>query len=87
MPQMLCAIEFALAPPREIVIAGDIPEKMLGAIQKKFDPNRVLLAAGPELAAFQPAMSAMRGPAVYVCENFACHAPAASEEDLLRLLE
>jgi uncharacterized protein YyaL (SSP411 family) len=87
LPQMLCALEFNLAPPREIVVAGPIPEPMIRALRKAFDPNRILLQASPDLAAFRPAVIEMRGPAVYVCENFACHAPATTEEELTRLLE
>jgi uncharacterized protein YyaL (SSP411 family) len=87
MPQFLCALDFSLAAPREIVVAGDLPEDMRRLLWKKFDPHRVLLHAGPELSAFQPAMKDMTGPAVYVCENFTCNAPVATKEDLLRLLE
>jgi len=86
LPQMLCAIEFALAPSREIVVAGELPAGMHRALAQTFDPNRILLHASPELAAFHPAMSAMAGPAVYVCENFACQAPARTEEELRPLL-
>jgi uncharacterized protein YyaL (SSP411 family) len=91
MPQMLCAVEFSLAALREIVVAGELPEAMRRALWNKFDPNRVLLKASAELAAWHPAMAAMgegkSGPAVYVCENFACNAPVETERDLLRLLE
>jgi len=87
MPQLLAAIEYSMADPREIVVAGDMPAKMRHALWKRFDPNRILLHATPELAAFHPAMDDMRGPAVYVCSNFTCQAPVTNEEDLLRLLE
>ncbi len=87
LPQMLAAWEFATAPNREIVIAGELPPEMIRLLQKKFDPNRVLLAAGPELVQYQPASAEMRGPAVYICENFTCQAPVTNKEDLARLLE
>jgi uncharacterized protein len=87
MPQMLCAVEYSFAPRREIVVAGAISESVIRALWKNFDPNRILLHAAPELAVFQPAMADMPGPAVYVCENFACNAPVTRAEDLLRLLE
>jgi uncharacterized protein YyaL (SSP411 family) len=87
MPQMLCAVEFAMARHREVVVAGAIPEAMRRAIHGKFDPHRILLNAGPELAALRPGVGDMRGPAVYVCENFVCNAPVTTVEDLLRLLE
>jgi len=87
MPQLLSAIEYSMANPREIVVAGDVPAGMRRALWKDYDPHRILLNATPELAAFNPAMAEMRGPAVYVCSNFTCEAPVTTEEDLLRLLE
>ncbi|HXE61896.1 MAG TPA: thioredoxin domain-containing protein [Bryobacteraceae bacterium] len=89
LPQMLAACEFHLAPNREIVIAGDPDPAMLRLVWKKFDPNRILLRATPEIAPFHPAvMELSKGPAaVSLCENFTCQAPALNTLDLARLLE
>jgi uncharacterized protein YyaL (SSP411 family) len=87
MPQMLCAWEYEAAPPREIVVAGEPGAAVMRVLWSSFDPNRVLLQTGPELANYQPATVEMRGPAVYVCENFTCHAPVTGAEELARLLE
>ncbi|HWD98720.1 MAG TPA: hypothetical protein VG345_06775, partial [Bryobacteraceae bacterium] len=87
MPQMLCAGEFDAAPPREIVLAGEISPDMSGLPWRSFDPNRVVLYASPELARWQPQVAEMRGPAAYVCENFACREPARNAEDFARLLK
>jgi uncharacterized protein YyaL (SSP411 family) len=87
MPQMLCACEFDLASPREVVVAGAVEDAMSRLLWQDFDPFRTLLAAGAGLAAYQPAVAHMAGPAVYVCENFTCKAPARSREDLARLLK
>ncbi len=89
MPQMLVACEFDLAPQREIIVAGDPYPAMLRQLRAKFDPNRILLKAAPELAQYHPAIAElMRGPAaVCLCENFACQLPATSKDDLARLLE
>ncbi len=87
MPQMLAACEFDLAPQREIVVAGAIQGDLMRALWTKFDPNRVLLYASPELAQYQPTVAEMKDSAVYLCENFACQEPAANLEDLLRLLK
>jgi uncharacterized protein YyaL (SSP411 family) len=87
MPQMLCAAEFDLAPPREIVIAGELDPKMSNLLWREFDPNRVVLHASPQLARLQPQVAEMRGPAVYLCQNFACQAPAHNAEDLAPLLK
>ena len=90
MPQMLAACEFDLAPPREIVVAGDTDHEMVRMLRANFDPWRILLHAGPELVPYQPATREMNagpaGTAVYLCENFACQKPAVSAEELLQLL-
>jgi len=87
MPQMLCAAEFDLAPPREIVIAGELDPKMSNLIWREFDPNRVVLRASSELVRWQPQVADMRGPAVYICQDFACREPARDAEHLARLLK
>jgi uncharacterized protein YyaL (SSP411 family) len=91
VPQMLAACEFDLAPQREIVVAGARPERLARLLWEKFDPNRVVLYADSGTARYQPAIAEMnaRGgdAAVYICENFTCREPAASEGDLRRLLE
>jgi uncharacterized protein YyaL (SSP411 family) len=90
LPQMLAACEFDLAPVREIVIAGRPYGPLTRLIQEQFDPNRILLHADPELVRYQPAVGSMSAvhdrTTVYVCENFACHAPVATVPDLARLL-
>jgi uncharacterized protein YyaL (SSP411 family) len=62
---------------------------MIRLLWNKFDPNRVLLYASPEMAGFHPAVTelAKGTAAVCLCENFTCQAPARSTEDLARLLE
>ncbi|MGD1069315.1 MAG: thioredoxin domain-containing protein [Bryobacteraceae bacterium] len=89
MPQMLCAFEYDVAPRREIVWAGAAGGEMLRMLWRDFDPNRILLHAAPELAAYQPAMGEMPAggdATVYICENFICNAPARNTEELARLL-
>ena len=87
MPQMLCACEFDLAPAREIVVAGAVDSRMSRLLWEGYDPNRTLMSAGKEIAQYQPTVTAMGGPAVYVCENFTCKTPATSVEDLAALLK
>ena len=87
MPQMLCAAEFDVAPPREIVIAGELDSNMSNLIWREFDPNRVVLHASAELVRWQPQVAEMRGPAVYICQNFACREPARDAEHLEPLLK
>ena len=92
MPQMLCSWEYDLAARREIVVAGPAEPWTTAALWSKFDPNRVVLHATPALLELRPvesraAMAAMSGPAVHICENFACSAPARDPLALAALLE
>ena len=88
IPQMLVAHSFALAKPREIVVAGpaEDPEmgKMLAAIRRQFMPYAVILRAS-ESNISMPALEDR--PTAYVCENFACQLPVTEASALDELLE
>jgi uncharacterized protein len=90
MPQMLASAEFDMAPRREIVIAGEATANMVRLLYAKFDPNCIVLYAGPEIAEYQPSIAFMKSPTnattVYLCEDFVCQEPLTREEDLARLL-
>ena len=87
---MLCACEFGLAEPREIVVAGAADTEMARMLWRDFVPNRIVLQADSEIAQFQPALAHMHPKngenAVYICENYTCREPAHNPEDLARLL-
>jgi uncharacterized protein YyaL (SSP411 family) len=99
MPQMLCAVEFSLNKPQQIVIAGD-PESsntkaLLAEAHRHFMPNKILLLADAaegqsylgETNQALRSMSPINGkPAAYVCENFTCQAPVTDPKELRRLL-
>ena len=100
LPQLLCAREAALQPPRTVVLAGDPRADDFAALtavlHEKLGARRALLAAdGGEgqrwLAARRPYLAAMAprdGRATaYVCENFACRPPVTEPAALRRLLE
>jgi uncharacterized protein YyaL (SSP411 family) len=100
LPQMLCALELALEPPRHAVIAGD-PSRddfraMVAVLHERLGPRRVLLAAtGGEaqawLAGRAPWLAEMRPTGqratVYLCEEFACQAPVSDPGALRALLQ
>lgn len=99
MPQMLCAVDAALAKPRQVVIAGPkaSPETqaLLAEVHRHYKPNKlVLLADGAEGQAylgkrldFLSTVGMIDGkPAAYVCENFACQLPTTEVEKLRELL-
>jgi uncharacterized protein YyaL (SSP411 family) len=95
MPQMLCALELALEPPRHVVIAGDPTQAdfraLVAVLHERLGPRRSLLAADggggqrwlATLAPWLADMTPRDGRATaYVCEEFACQAPASDPETL-----
>jgi uncharacterized protein YyaL (SSP411 family) len=88
VPQMLVAQAFALARPREIVLAGpkDDPamREMLAAIRHRFLPAAVVMRS-EQSARPMPALEG--APTAYVCENFACNLPVTRAAALDELLE
>jgi uncharacterized protein YyaL (SSP411 family) len=87
LPQMLVAHAFALARPREIVLAGPRDSagmtSMLGSIRRRFAPNTVVLMAADSIHS----MPAVAGsPTAYVCENYSCQLPTTEVEELERQL-
>lgn len=99
MPQMLVALDFSLAKPRQIVIAGekeaDDTRALLREVRQHYLPDTVLLLAaggeeqkylGEKLEAVG-AMTRLDGKAAaYVCENFTCQAPVTKVTELRKLL-
>jgi len=99
MPQMLCALELALEPPRHVVLAGDPAaadfRALVACVHEKLGPRRLLLAADGAagqrwLAARAPWLAEMKpldGKATaYVCEEFSCRAPVTDPGELRRIL-
>ncbi|PYK30525.1 MAG: thioredoxin domain-containing protein [Verrucomicrobia bacterium] len=100
MPQLLVALDFSLAKPRQVVVAGKIDNEgtkaLLTEVYQHFLPNKVLILAdggdGQKFFAEKNeaigAMSPVDGkPAAYVCENFTCKAPVADPKALRDLLK
>jgi len=100
LPQMLCALELALAEPRTVVLAGDPTSEefrsLAAVLHEKLGTRRALLCAdGMEgqrwLAERKPYLAEMKPVngqvAAYVCENFACQQPVDNPEALRRLLD
>jgi uncharacterized protein YyaL (SSP411 family) len=95
MPQLLCALELALDPPRHVVLAGDPLagdfRALAAVLHERLGPRRTILAVtsdgdrawwsarAPWLAAMHP-----RGgrATAYVCEEYTCREPVQSPEDL-----
>jgi uncharacterized protein YyaL (SSP411 family) len=103
VPQMLCALDFHLSKPRQIVIAvppgrDDAADTraMLSAVYGRYLPNKILiLTDGGEAQrtiakrlAFPEDIKSVNGKATaYVCVNHACQLPTTDFEQLKKSLE
>ena len=90
LPQMLCAVEAALEPPRHVVLAGDPAAADFRALAAElgtvFGPRRTVLRADPAIP-WTAAMTPRDGRATaYVCEDYACQSPVSTPAELRRLL-
>ncbi len=96
--QMLTAVDFALGPAYEIVIAGELSsaqtQLFIKAIREKYLPNKSLVLAEPggseiiSLAPFAKEQAMVNGKAaVYICRNFKCEMPVTSVAGLKELLK
>ncbi|MBT4224489.1 MAG: thioredoxin domain-containing protein [Opitutae bacterium] len=98
--QLMQALDFAVGPSLEIVIAGDLnipqTQNLLKILHKDFIPNKVILHRPSEADAsiikiapyteFQaPTKDGI--PQVFVCQNYQCKRPVSKAIDLVKLLE
>jgi len=91
MPQMLCALDFYLAQPKQIIIAGKPADVMLRAVREKFLPNKIVALVDDRLVKLMPytkEMKSLDGKATaYICVNYACRLPTTDVAQLRKLLE
>ncbi len=98
--QMLIALDFALGPGREYVIAGERgtgdTESMIRILAERFMPRSVTLfrpvgEGASEIIAIAPMLEGMTAvdgePTAYICENFRCAAPAVGVIKLGKRIE
>jgi uncharacterized protein len=100
MPQgfgeLLCAVDFYLAPPREVAIVGDRSEArtraLLDVVQSIYRPDLVLALrntsgstddATEEIPLLRGRELVDGHPAAYVCRRFTCARPVTEPEGLL----
>ncbi len=98
---LLCALDFAVHPPKEIALVGpaDAPETaaLLDVVRARFLPNRAIAWYDPDapdadaVAARIPLLAGktLRNgtPAAYVCKDYACKEPVSDPAALAALLE
>lgn len=84
---LLRAMDFFVAPVREVALAGPTDE-LAAVVRRGYFPHVVLAGGGGDavpLLADRPAVD--DGATAYVCENFTCQMPVTRVEDLTRLLQ
>lgn len=89
----LCALDFYLGTPKEIVVLGD-PEStdthaLLREIWKPYLPNKVVVQTNQADDRSAAVIPLLRGrtllndkPTAYVCEHFTCSQPVTEPEKL-----
>jgi uncharacterized protein YyaL (SSP411 family) len=95
----MTALEFALAPSLEVVIAGNPgsadTKAMLRSLRQPFLPSKVVLVRPGDshspkitkIAPFTKAMKTAQGKVTaYVCTNYACQHPTTNSQKMLELL-
>ena len=83
----LCALDLYFSPPREIAIVGPADSDVARAALEPFSPNTVVAIGPTDAIALLEGKTLVNGrPAVYLCERFACQAPATNPENLSRTL-
>ena len=98
--QFLIALDFALGPIKEVVIAGNSAgedtQEMLGALRSRFLPNKILILhpegkqgqAIEQLAPMIKGQTTVDGKATaYVCENYVCKLPTTEVAEMISLIE
>ena len=95
MPQMLCALEFALHKPKQIIISGErnsfAVKEMLHEVHKRYLPGKILIYADPKseskvIPFLSSIVTKSDRATAYVCENYACQLPVSDAGELSKLL-
>jgi uncharacterized protein YyaL (SSP411 family) len=84
---LLQALDFQLAPVKEVALVGDNPHALERTVRDAFRPHLVLAGGEPggvPLLADRPTVEGR--PTAYVCERFACKAPVTEPAALAELL-
>jgi uncharacterized protein len=98
MPEMLCAVDLALSPPHQVVIAGlrdDVATAaLIDEVRKHFLPDTAILlvdeVSRESIARWNETAREWKPingqPAAFVCENFVCQLPVMEPGKLAELL-
>jgi uncharacterized protein YyaL (SSP411 family) len=90
MPAMVCALDFDLAKPKQVIFAGPSDAAMLSVVRGNFLPTKIVARADERVTKLMPytkEMKAMDGkPTAFVCVNYACQLPTTDPAALERTL-
>jgi uncharacterized protein YyaL (SSP411 family) len=83
----LQALDFHLAPVKEVALVGDDRAGLERVVRARFRPHLVLAGGEPDGVPLLAGREPVNGrAAAYVCERFACKAPVTEPEELEALL-
>jgi uncharacterized protein YyaL (SSP411 family) len=87
----LSAMEFAIAPVKEVVLLNDNDRELSNELWRLYLPMKVVINTNDDIERSDLPLLEGRsaidgGPTVYVCENFVCRRPVASADELRREL-
>src|SRR4051812_38435836 len=83
---LLRAIDFALAPVREVALAGDDLAPLARVVRGRFLPHVVLAGGDGEVPLLEGRTPVEGRAAAYVCERFTCKLPVTGPDELVALL-
>ena len=84
---LLQALDFHLAPVREVALVGDDVAPLARAVRRRFRPHLVLAGGPADGVPLLDGRDPVDGQAAaYVCERFACRRPVTEPEELEGLL-
>ncbi|HEV7885248.1 MAG TPA: thioredoxin domain-containing protein, partial [Solirubrobacteraceae bacterium] len=87
---LLQALDFHLAPTREVALVGTDTAELQRAVRAEFRPHVVLAGGDGDDAAGVPLLEGRTaldgGAAAYVCERFTCRRPVTEPAELQALL-
>jgi uncharacterized protein YyaL (SSP411 family) len=90
-PHFLSAVDFALGPSFEIVLAGKDVAPLKRAVFGSFVPNKVVLYRSDQIVRIAPytKMQTARGgkPTAYVCRNYVCNLPTGDAGKVREMLK